>query len=51
MPRLKFIAKTLTSTGTFEAGSFGDFTEAQAKDLLRLTSVEVVEVPKKKKKK
>lgn len=46
MPKVTFIATTLTNKGRFEAGESADFTEAQAKDLQRLSSVES---PKKKK--
>ena len=59
MAKVTFIATTLTSKGRFEAGESCEFTEAEAKDLQRLTSVEsetptlkkeVVKKSKKKKK-
>ena len=46
MAKVKFLATTLTSKGRFEAGETGEFTEAMAKDLQRLTTVESpTEVP------
>ena len=41
MAKVKFIATTLTSKGRFGKGDVSnDFTEAEAKDLQRLSSVE-----------
>ena len=40
MAKVKFLATTLTSRGRFEKGDSHEFTEAEAKDLRRLTSVE-----------
>ena len=44
MAKVKFLATTLTSKGRFEAGETGEFTEAMAKDLQRLSTVESPEV-------
>lgn len=49
MPRIKFTGKTLTSKGTFVKNDETVVTEAEAKDLLRLSTVTLIEEPKKAK--
>jgi len=51
MPRIKFTGKTLTSKGTFVKDDETVVTEAQAKDLLRLSTVTLIQEEKPKKSK